>query len=133
MRSRTAAAIGTAALLAALTACTATETHHTTPRANKQVTHSPSIASKYEQTWKTPYKDTTCGDFLTRMSEHERWAMAADMLSSSRKTDGAITIPVDSEITRFEKDIAITCSASPVLKTPEIAVTIYLMDPSYKP
>ncbi|PKV88685.1 hypothetical protein [Streptomyces sp. TLI_146] len=133
MRNHTAAAIGTAALLSALTACTATETHHTTPRTNKQGAQLPSTASKYEQTWLTPYKDTSCGDFVTRMGEHERWAMAADMLSSSRKTDGAITIPADSEISRFEKDMATVCSASAVLKTPEIAVTIYLMDPSYRP
>lgn len=87
---------------------------------------------KYEQTWTTGYGDTTCGDFLTVMDDHQRWVLAADMLSSARKADGADGLPADSEINRFQQDIATACKPVDTAKTTEIGVSIYLMDPTYK-
>ena len=34
---------------------------------------------KYTQTWATPYDKTTCAQFMTTMTEHQRSLMAADM------------------------------------------------------
>ncbi|GHA01387.1 hypothetical protein ACFOOM_12195 [Streptomyces echinoruber] len=88
---------------------------------------------KYEQTWKRPYSNTTCGDFLSGMNGHERWVTAADMLSAARRSDGGSGLPADSEITRFQKDMSAACEGSADAKVTEIGAALYLMDPTYKP
>jgi hypothetical protein len=48
----------------------------------------PPASGKYEQTWTMSYGETTCGHFLTEMTDKQRWVMAADMLVGARKRDG---------------------------------------------
>lgn len=98
-----------------------------------QPSPTPPKPGKFEQTWKTPYSDTTCGDFLHQMNNHERWVTAADMLAGARKTDGGSDLPPDSEITRFQKDMGTACEANADMKAAEVGATLYLMDSSYKP
>ncbi|MFD7881105.1 hypothetical protein ACFV3N_01565 [Streptomyces bauhiniae] len=124
-----------AVLAAALTACGSNE------RSSSTYTADPTPATrakdpapgKYDQTWKTPYSDTTCGDYGTDMNAHEQWAMAADMLLGARKADGATGLPADSEVTRFQQDMATACQGSSQLKVTEVGATIYLLDHSYAP
>lgn len=98
-----------------------------------QASPTPDKPGKFEQTWKTPYADTTCGNFLHQMNDHERWVAAADMLAGARKTDGGSDLPADSEITRFQKDMGTACEANADMKAAEAGATLYLMDPSYRP
>lgn len=129
-------AIAAALLLATLTACSgsdrATKPEETTAERPAQAPAS-SAPGKYEQTWSTPYASTTCGDYLTAMDDHQRWVLAADMLSGARKTDGATDLPADSDVDRFQQDIATACEPIATAKTTEIGVSIYLMDATYKP
>ncbi|MFF7966743.1 hypothetical protein ACFZC3_15425 [Streptomyces sp. NPDC007903] len=130
------ASLITIALLAAtLTACGSNERSSSAYGADSNAaTHAESPApGKYDQTWETPYSDTTCGDYGTDMNAHERWAMAADMLLGARKADGATGLPADSEVTRFQEDMATACQGSSQLEVTEVGATIYLLDHSYAP
>ncbi|MET7648358.1 hypothetical protein ABZS83_33000 [Streptomyces sp. NPDC005426] len=138
MRNRTTTmAIATGLLLATLTACgggdTAAGPEETAAEAPAVTTPTSPEPGKYEQTWPTRYADTTCGDYLTAMDDHQRWVLAADMLSGARKTDGAAGLPADSEVDRFQQDIATACEPIATAKTTEIGVSIYLTDATYKP
>lgn len=93
-----------------------------------------SSGDKYEQTWKTPYKDTTCDQYRNDLTVKQSWVAAADLLVSARKQDGGKSLPADSEVDRFRKDIVDGCA--PPAETQiitEIAAAIYLMDPTYEP
>lgn len=127
--------IPVAVLAATLTACGSNERSSGTYGADSTpATQAESPApGKYDQTWKTPYSDTTCGDYGSDMNAHERWAMAADMLLGARKADGAIGLPADSEVTRFQQDMATACQGSLQLEVTEVAATIYLLDHTYAP
>ncbi|MCD2465540.1 hypothetical protein MBT42_18460 [Streptomyces sp. MBT42] len=89
--------IALAALLLAVAGCS-TPPESDTPAAGPETTTSavhpePTKPGKYEQTWLTPYSSTTCGDYLTALDDHQRWVLAADMLSGARKVDGATDLP----------------------------------------
>ncbi|MET8658164.1 hypothetical protein [Streptomyces griseus] len=88
---------------------------------------------KYTQTWATPYSSTTCGDYLTAMTQRQRWVLAADMLTGARKADGANTLPADADVDRFQQGMATACEAEATTKTTEIGATLYALDPTYKP
>lgn len=137
MRHRaTATVIAAGLLLTTLTACGGGDTP-ASPKGTATELPATTLDSlapgKYEQTWPTRYASTTCGDYLTAMDDHQRWVLAADMLSGARKTDGATDLPADSEVDRFQQDIATACEPIATAKTTEIGVSIYLMDASYKP
>ncbi|MFF4246234.1 hypothetical protein ACFYY2_17450 [Streptomyces sp. NPDC001822] len=118
MRTTTAAFLAAGLLLAA-TGCSTTGDRAAAP------------AGKYAQTWPTPYSSTTCGDYLTAMDHHQRWALAADMLVGARKADGLTTLPADTDVDRFEQDMATACQPIATAKTTEIGASIYLMDTTY--
>ncbi|MEW2250408.1 hypothetical protein AB0907_24075 [Streptomyces sp. NPDC006975] len=123
-------------LAAALTGCGSSDTGAGSGSATAEGAAprpKPKQADKYEQTWTVPYSNTTCGDYLNNMDDHQRWVAAADMLVGARKTDGGSGLPADSEVTRFQEDISTACRASADLKTTEVAVSVYLVDSSYKP
>lgn len=92
-----------------------------------------SADSKYTQTWTTPYSETTCTDYLHAMSGKQRWAMAADMLTSERTVDGNTAVPADSQVTRFQADMAAGCEGQATAAVGDIAVSIYKLDASYQP
>ncbi|MFE1735236.1 hypothetical protein ACFW6X_34715 [Streptomyces bacillaris] len=126
-----------AAALLALTACGTTPEpdvptagfEATEPAAQPEATK----PGKYEQTWATPYSSTTCGDYLTTLDDHQQWVLAADMLSGARKVDGGTDLPDDTEVDRFQQDMATACEGDATARTNEMGVTIYMLDPSYKP
>ncbi|WP_432114030.1 hypothetical protein [Streptomyces sp. S1] len=101
----------------------------TTPAARVE----PTKPGKYEQTWTTPYSSTTCGDYLTTLDDHQQWVLAADMLSGARKVDGATDLPEDTDVDRFQQDMATACQAEATSKTTEVGATLYMLDPTYKP
>ncbi|MFJ4852407.1 hypothetical protein [Streptomyces sp. NPDC088730] len=130
-----AAALAASLLLLGLSACT---THASSADNNGDgdvktidVPKATPKAAKYEQTWRTPYDATTCGEFLNMMDDHQRWVTAADMLTGARKADGATTLPADSEVTRFQADMATACEPEATAKTTEIGASIYLLDSTY--
>lgn len=93
---------------------------------------SPSADNKYTQTWTTPYSQTTCSDYLNAMTGKQRWVMAADMLTSLRKVDGGIKLPPDSQVTRFQADVATGCEGEATVVVGDAAAVIYKLDASYQ-
>jgi hypothetical protein len=93
----------------------------------------PGVDSKYQQTWTTPYSKTYCSDFLNEMTDRQRWAMAADMLTGARKVDGGSTVPADAVVTRFQGQVATACQGEATALASEVGVVIYKMDASYQP
>ena len=76
--------------------------------------------SKYQQTWSKSYAATTCSDFRTSMTEHERWAAGADMLANARaKGDGPRGMPSDQLVTTFRLGVETGC----VIDTMSVAET----------
>jgi len=71
-----------------------------------------SATGKYDQTWTTGYADTTCADWDGKMTEHQRWVAAADMLVNGRKTWDIDAMPADSLVDTFEGDITQGCDPS---------------------
>lgn len=93
-----------------------------------------SQTDKYTQTWSTSYGETDCSAFLGEMTSKQRWAAAADMLTSARnKMHGGTGLPADSDITRFESDMSTACTGQSQTLITETAVLLYQMDPSYAP
>lgn len=74
----------------------------------------PVAVDKYDQTWATSYADTTCTDWNSKMSEHQRWVAAADMLVNGRKTWGIDSMPADSLVDTFEDDLDQGCEPNMV-------------------
>src|SRR5689334_3235311 len=65
---------------------------------------------KYDQTWATPYSQTTCADWGSRMNDHEQWVAAADMLTGARnKGDGGDGMPSDALIDEFQSGVTTAC------------------------
>jgi hypothetical protein len=91
-------------------------------------------SSKYEQTWTRPYGQTTCRQWLNRMSPGQRFAGAADMLTGARnKGDGGSGLPPDSLINQFKRDMDDAC-VNPSQKLTEIGAAVYLTGRSkYRP
>lgn len=66
--------------------------------------------SKYAQTWARSYSVTTCTDWLKYMMESQKFAAAADILTSARnKIDGGADLPADALIREFEFGITTAC------------------------
>jgi hypothetical protein len=128
MRARTSAAIGIGSLIVTV-GLISLDSGDSTGTSTKSST---AKADKYEQTWRTPYGSTTCGEFLNMMDDHQRWVTAADMLVSARKVDGVTALPADTEVARFQGDMATACEPIATVKTTEIGASIYLMDSSYR-
>ncbi|WP_333771008.1 hypothetical protein [Streptomyces sp. IBSBF 2435] len=131
-----------AVLLLALTACSGADASASDPApAHRATTHRAAAATaaptktvgKYDQTWTKGYADTPCSDFLTTMTDHERWVTAADMLTNLRQVDGGDGLPDDSEVDRFQTDMATACEGGSTVKITDIGTSVYLIDPTYKP
>ena len=93
-----------------------------------QPTTPPPSVSKYTQTWAKDYGDTTCREWLTGMSEQQRWAGAADMLSSARSKDGGKSLPADDLISAFMRSVSDTCGVVPTESVAAIGGTEYLIN-----
>jgi hypothetical protein len=64
----------------------------------------------YEQTWRKPFRATTCGEWPSDMSAQQRFAAVADMLAGGRnKGDVDTGLPPDSLIRSFEGDVSEAC------------------------
>lgn len=88
---------------------------------------------KFDQTWPSAYSDTTCADWNGRMSSHERFVAAADMLTGARnKGDGGTGLPSDALIEEFEGGITNVC-VKPTMTLTDAAVGLYLTEPRFQP
>jgi hypothetical protein len=87
---------------------------------------------KYEQTWTTPYSKTTCDQFTTAMNDHQRWAMAADMLTGARNTREDSGLPSDAMITEFEGGLRTACVIGSMTMT-DVGVGLYMTEPRFHP
>ena len=83
---------------------------------------------KYDQTWSKNYSDTTCLEFRTSMTEQQRWAAAADMLTGARtKGDGITGMPSDQLVTTFLQGVKTACVVD-TMSVAETGATLYLTE-----
>ncbi len=102
-----------------------------TPTASSTAT---SNVNKYVQTWPKDYKSTTCGEWLNKMTEAQRWAASADILTAARnKVSGGSGMPSDALVSKFERNISIGCEGSDAVTILEAAYYVYNYDSTYKP
>lgn len=102
------------------------------------VAESGTSKSKYTQTWSKSYADTTCAEWNSAMTDRQRFAAAADMLTGARnKGDGGSGLPPDSLIVRFQTDVSQGCSVPATadqLSVADAGAAVYLLGrDSYKP
>lgn len=64
---------------------------------------------KYEQTWKTPYPKTTCRDWETKMTKHENFVMAGDIIFDSWPENQRDHLPDDAVINEMVRIITKFC------------------------
>ena len=93
---------------------------------------------KYTQTWPKGYSETTCTEWTNKMTDQQKFAAAADMLTGARnKGDGGSGLPPDSLIQRFAADVGEGCSVAATadgLSVADAAVSVYLIGrDTYKP
>lgn len=78
----------------------------------------------YGQTWTNRLGDTTCDDWVNRMTPPQRSAAAARLLNGSRIRDGQRLQPVYSLATDFEAEISRTC-LKPTSVVTDVASSVY--------
>ena len=85
--------------------------------------------SRYTQTWPKSYSSTTCQEWAATMTEQQKFAAAADMLTSARnKGDGGKGVPPDALITYFQSGISNVCPTAPSMSLAETGATLYLTE-----
>jgi hypothetical protein len=87
---------------------------------------------KYTQTWSQPYAQTTCAQFLTEMTESQRWVMAADILTAARNMKQDTGLPPETLVTEFEQGLESGCVIDTTAMT-DAGLTLYLTEPRYQP
>ena len=89
--------------------------------------------SKYDQTWSTPYSQTTCDDWLNSMSSREQFAAAADILTSARnKIDDGTGLPSDALVDEFAGGITTVC-VEPTMTLTDATYGLYATEPRFHP
>ncbi len=116
-----------AIVIVGFVACTAIGSSHTS------TSSSSSDVSKYTQTWPKSYAETTCADWLQTMTSAQRFAAAADILSSARnKIDGGTGLPPDSLITEFAVGTSNVCVV-PTMTITDATYGLYSTEPRFHP
>jgi hypothetical protein len=86
---------------------------------------------KYEQTWDTAYSSTTCTQFAGEMTDDERFAMAADMITGAatdKNPDAGL--PPDSLVKDVVSQMSTACEAEGSVVMTDIAVGLFMIDSS---
>ncbi len=101
----------------------------TQPRTRETPTTSAArgTAGKFEQTWPKSYGETTCGEWESAMTVDQQRVAAADMLVGAQSRDGGNSLPSDSLIEAFRRDISVACEAEATLTINEIAAGVYVI------
>jgi hypothetical protein len=87
-----------------------------------------SPADKYAQTWSKDYASTTCADWSQAMTQQQRFAAAADILSAARdKIDGGSGIAPDDLIRDFQADVDDACNGAPSADTETLTDVTYFI------
>lgn len=90
-------------------------------------------SDKYEQTWPAQYSKTTCTQWLNEMSDQQRFAAAADILTSARnKIDGGSGLPSDALIREFEGGVDTVCVV-PTMTLTDATDGLYSTEPRFHP
>jgi hypothetical protein len=93
---------------------------------------SSSGSTKYDQTWSKDYASTTCADWSSTMTQQQRFAAAADILSGARdKVDGGSGVAPDDLISDFQSEIDDACepgAPTATLTLTDVTLFIYQDD-----
>jgi hypothetical protein len=93
----------------------------------------PDPTEKYAQTWHKDYSNTSCSEWSGQMSEQQRFAASADMLTAARnKMDGGSGVPNDSLIDEFTAGLDTVC-VDDAANIAELAVLLYTTEPRFAP
>ena len=88
--------------------------------------------SKYAQSWTKSYAQTTCQDWTDSMTDQQKFAASADILSSARdKVDGGSGVAPDDLIRAFESEIDDACAPpqpDPTATLTDVTLFIYQAD-----
>jgi hypothetical protein len=93
-----------------------------------------SPVGKYDQTWPKDYSHTTCREWLNKMSQHENFVAAADMLVGARSVDDKDAgLPSDELVDEFRDGVTTAC-VEPAMKLTDVAAALYLTEKArFKP
>lgn len=87
----------------------------------------------YSQSWTKPYSQTTCSDWSTRMSDQERFATSADILTSAWvKIEASDDFPPDRLIREFQRGISSMCTGDDEVVT-DVTYRLYNSGATFKP
>ncbi|MFF7681443.1 hypothetical protein ACFZA2_01690 [Microbacterium sp. NPDC007973] len=92
-----------------------------------------SAPSKYEQTWSSPYSETTCAEWAGEMTRQQRFAAAADILAAAwARIEDSDRFPPDSLIQRFQAGVDSACDIDSATIT-DVTYLVYQADPTFQP
>ena len=119
-----AAALLAAALLMVVSGCS--DDTLTTPEDSP--TASSTTVGKYDQTWTRSYGSTTCQQYRTKMTRHQRFAFAAEIL---RELNETADYPPDRTVRKFRTRLYVVCDAARKQTIPDMAVGIWTTEGGY--
>ncbi len=105
--NRAAWVLGVAVATIALGGCGG-EAHNDPPQRPKPT----KSVDEYEQTWTKPYAETSCGDYLSKMDDHQKTVAAFDILTTKRGEIGVTKKPAKSLVTRFKGQTIQLCGTN---------------------
>jgi hypothetical protein len=93
----------------------------------------PAESSRYTQTWKKSYAETSCDEWNLEMTSAQQFAAAADILTSARnKIDGGEGLPPDDLTTEFQAGITNVCII-PTMTLTDATYGLYTTEPRFRP
>ena len=85
--------------------------------------------SKYTQTWTRRYDKTSCKQYQSVMTPHQRWVAAAEMLTAARQQAGSNEIVApDALVDGFAEGIDMACTANRKFNIALAAAGLYAED-----
>lgn len=90
---------------------------------------------KFEQTWETSYGDTTCGQWINEMNQHETFVASADMLLTGQQNDGREEgVPDDELIEEFKRGMNEVCGVEASMPISQVGSLLYVTErATFKP
>jgi hypothetical protein len=83
--------------------------------------------SRYVQTWSKDYDNTSCAEWVTRMTDQQRWTAALEMLKKARNGDNAFApMPADARVDGFKTAVGASCAATGADTIAQAGAKVYL-------
>lgn len=118
--------LSTAFCLLALAACSTTSVREATTSGG---TAAAEDVGQYDQTWATPYDQTTCAQWLGEMDSHEKYVAGADMLIGAAHTKNPDAgLPPDSYIENFTQQMSTACSGEATMTIVDAGAALVMID-----